>query len=86
MGEQSLNSIGQFADDESDKAKKVTAASGSSWIVNFNNGNVNTNGKNASYPVRAVSATESVVYDILFFQFTKLHWNAKKTKEAIKII
>ena len=84
MGEQSLNSIGQFADDESDKTKKVTAASGSSWIVNFNNGNVNTNGKNASYPVRAVSATESVVYDIPFFSIYEASLECEKNKRSNK--
>ena len=65
MGEQSLNSIGQFADDESDKAKKVTAASGSSWIVNFNNGNVNTNNRQNANRVRPLAATGNIIYDIL---------------------
>lgn len=84
MGEQPLNSIGQPAGDEPAKTKIAAATSGSAWIVNFNNGNANTNGKNNAYAVRAVSATEILVYDIPFFSIFEAFEDCNKEKGSNK--
>lgn len=65
MGEQLELFIGypSSGDDPLGKIKMDTTAS-SSWIVNFNNGNVNTNGRQNANRVRPLAATGNIVYDI----------------------
>ena len=66
MGEQLELFIGYPPSDESlGKTKIVDTTASSSWNVNFNTGNVNTNNRQNANRVRPLAATGNIVYDIL---------------------
>lgn len=60
--------------------------SASAWVVYFNGGNAIISGKTFAYAVRAVSATEILVYDIPFFQFLKLSKTVIRRRVVIRIV
>lgn len=80
MSEQLLKSIGHSPGDEPGKTKIVNAESSSSWNVNMNNGNVNTNNKVSAGRVRPVSATDDVIYDIPFTSILEAYDDCCKKK------
>ena len=60
MSEQLELFIGHPPGDEPGKTKIADATASSSWNVNFNNGNVNTNGRQGAGRVRPLAAINTL--------------------------